>query len=204
MGDYLILSLFLKPSSLLLLLSSTNQFIIDHRSPMLRCNWFTKKKNIYPFSHIFRSLDVTYNKIKSLTNDLDGLEHIFQLKSIVKNKLFFFQMMSFFMLLTLFAFFCRLSDPRFGGTYMTLFNTFFYLGFIMSNTFVLKLVAVFTRSKCSNNAQNSCTSSETRNVSNCLYLLVTWNFNTFNARKKPLVNIFSIRGEGPVESFAPN
>lgn len=80
-------------------------------------------------------------------------------------------MMNFFMLLTLYAFFCRLSDPRFGGTYMTLFNTFFYLGFIMSNTFVLKLVAVFTFRKCSNNVQNTCSTSELNNVRNSLYLI---------------------------------
>ncbi|XP_026808439.1 acetyl-coenzyme A transporter 1-like [Rhopalosiphum maidis] len=74
------------------------------------------------------------------------------------------EMLSFFMLLTLFAFFCRLSDPRFGGTYMTLFNTFFYLGFLLSNTLVLKLVDFFTFRKCSNNDLNSCSAPDLKNL----------------------------------------
>lgn len=49
-------------------------------------------------------------------------------------------MLAFFMLLALNAFFCRLSDPRFGGTYMTLFSSFYYCGFMLSNTIVLKSV----------------------------------------------------------------
>jgi len=68
------------------------------------------------------------------------------------------------MLLTLFAFFCRLSDPRFGGTYMTLFNTFFYLGFLLSNTLVLKMVAFLTFSKCTNNDLNTCSTQDLKNV----------------------------------------
>lgn len=82
----------------------------------------------------------------------------------VRYKIIFFQVLNFFMLLTLFAFFCRLSDPRFGGTYMTLFNTFFYLGFLLSNTLVLKLVAFLTFRKCSNNDQNSCSTPDLKNV----------------------------------------
>ncbi|CAH1724862.1 acetyl-coenzyme A transporter 1-like isoform X2 [Aphis gossypii] len=73
-------------------------------------------------------------------------------------------MLNFFMLLTLFAFFCRLSDPRFGGTYMTLFNTFFYLGFLLSNTVVLKLVDFSTFRKCSTNDQNSCSTPDLKNL----------------------------------------
>lgn len=55
--------------------------------------------------------------------------------------LFLLQMLAFFMLLALNAFFCRLSDPRFGGTYMTLFSSFYYCGFMFSNTIVLKSVS---------------------------------------------------------------
>lgn len=73
-------------------------------------------------------------------------------------------MLNFFMLLTLFAFFCRLSDPRFGGTYMTLFNTFFYLGYLLSNTIVLKLVDFSTFRMCSTNDQTSCSTPDLKNV----------------------------------------
>lgn len=74
------------------------------------------------------------------------------------------EVMNFFMLLTLFAFFCRLSDPRFGGTYMTLFNTFFYLGFLLSNTLVLKMVDFLTFKKCSNEDQNNCSAPDLQNL----------------------------------------
>lgn len=72
--------------------------------------------------------------------------------------------MSFFMMLILFAFFCGLSDPQFGGTYMTLFNTFYYIGFTLSNTLTLKLVAVLTFCECSNNARNACSTADLKKV----------------------------------------
>lgn len=72
--------------------------------------------------------------------------------------------MSFFMMLTLFAFFCQLSDPRHGGTYMTLFNTFYYLGFTLSNTLILKLVAIFTFNECSINTKNTCSTPDSKKV----------------------------------------
>lgn len=70
--------------------------------------------------------------------------------------------------LNLIAFFCRLSDPRFGGTYMTLFNTLYYLGFMVSNTFVLKTIDVLTFSKCSNDMTNNCSTTHLKNVSHIL------------------------------------
>lgn len=70
------------------------------------------------------------------------------------------------MTLAICAFFCKISDPRFGGTYMTLFNTFYYLGFLMSNTLVLKLMAVLTFSECS----NRCHTKDFKNVSNSFYV----------------------------------
>ncbi|VVC28218.1 Major facilitator superfamily domain,Acetyl-coenzyme A transporter 1 [Cinara cedri] len=76
------------------------------------------------------------------------------------------EMLSFFMILALFAFFCRLSDPKFGGTYMTLFNTFFFLGFLLSNTFILKLVDLLTFKRCSNDPRNLCTTSESIDICN--------------------------------------
>lgn len=68
------------------------------------------------------------------------------------------------MLLTLMAFFCRISDPNYGGTYMTIFNTFFYLGYLISNTLIFKLVDVFTFGVCSNNADNSCSTTNSKLV----------------------------------------
>ncbi|VVC28207.1 Major facilitator superfamily domain,Acetyl-coenzyme A transporter 1 [Cinara cedri] len=73
------------------------------------------------------------------------------------------EMLSFFMLLTIYAFFCRLSDPRFGGTYMTLFSTFLYSGLIVTNTLVLKLVSISTVKLCSNDNGNYCYTADLEN-----------------------------------------
>jgi PAT family acetyl-CoA transporter-like MFS transporter 1 len=68
------------------------------------------------------------------------------------------------MLLALYAFFCRLSDPRFGGTYMALFNTFYFLGWLIPNTLVLKMIDFLTISACSTDTQNSCLTPHLKNV----------------------------------------
>jgi len=74
------------------------------------------------------------------------------------------EMLSFFMLLALYAFFCRLSDPCFGGTYMALFNTFYFLGWLLPHTLVLKMIDFLTFSTCSNDTQNGCITSDLKNV----------------------------------------
>jgi len=66
------------------------------------------------------------------------------------------EMLSIFMLLLVYSFFCRLSDPQFGGTYMTLYNTFFYMGWLVPYTFALKMVDLLTLSQCSNDDLNIC------------------------------------------------
>ncbi|XP_026823089.1 acetyl-coenzyme A transporter 1-like [Rhopalosiphum maidis] len=75
-------------------------------------------------------------------------------------------MLSFFMLLALFSFFYQISDSRFGGTYMTLFNTLYFLGWFLPNTLVLKLIDITTFSKCSNDAQNLCSTPNLTNMCN--------------------------------------
>ncbi|XP_022174752.1 acetyl-coenzyme A transporter 1-like [Myzus persicae] len=74
------------------------------------------------------------------------------------------EMLSFVMLLSLTAFFCRLSDPRFGGTYMSLFNTFYYVGWLIPNTLVLKIVALLTFCTCSNDIRNSCLTPDSKRL----------------------------------------
>lgn len=69
------------------------------------------------------------------------------------------------MLVSIYAFFSRISDPRFGATYMTLLNTVNTLGWVAPNTMALKLVDTFTFYKCSNNFRNSCSTPELKNVS---------------------------------------
>lgn len=72
--------------------------------------------------------------------------------------------MNVLMMLLVYSLFVRISDPRFGGTYMTLFNTFYFLGYLVSNTIVLKLIAIFTFSECSNDINNNCSTPDLKNV----------------------------------------
>ncbi|XP_060878936.1 acetyl-coenzyme A transporter 1-like [Metopolophium dirhodum] len=74
------------------------------------------------------------------------------------------EMLSLFLMLTLLAFFCKISDPRFGGTYMTLYNTFYFLGWLIPNTFVLKLIDILTFRKCTNNVENTCYTDNLKNL----------------------------------------
>lgn len=62
------------------------------------------------------------------------------------------------------AFFAQISDSRYGGTYMTLLNTFNNLGLALPRTLGLKLIDVLTFKKCSIDAQNSCSSPYLKNV----------------------------------------
>ncbi|VVC28221.1 Major facilitator superfamily domain,Acetyl-coenzyme A transporter 1 [Cinara cedri] len=65
--------------------------------------------------------------------------------------------LSCLMYITLMAFFSRISDPRFGGTYMTLLCTVRSTGLVVPHTTVLKMVDVLTFYKCSNDFQNNST-----------------------------------------------
>lgn len=82
------------------------------------------------------------------------------------------------MLVAVFAFFSRISDPRFGGTYMTLLNTVNTLGYVGPNTLALNLVDVLTFYKCSNDAQNTCSTLDLKEVSHISHRLYNHNNET--------------------------
>lgn len=63
------------------------------------------------------------------------------------------------------GFFSRISDSRFGGTYMTMLSTIANFGWVFSNSLALKMVDVLTKSKCSNNDQNNCSTRNLKDVS---------------------------------------
>lgn len=69
------------------------------------------------------------------------------------------------MMVSVYSFFSRISDPRFGVTYMTLLNTINNLGWAAPHTLNLKLVDTFTFYKCSNNDENNCSTLDLKNVS---------------------------------------
>jgi len=64
------------------------------------------------------------------------------------------------------SFFSRISDPRFGGTYMTLLNTLLNLGKVWSKTVAIGMVDFLTFKQCSSYHQNSCSTENLKNVSN--------------------------------------
>lgn len=78
--------------------------------------------------------------------------------------LFFFKVLSYMMFVAILAFFSRISDPRFGGTYMTLLNTLSNLGFVWSSTVALQLVDLLTSKECSRDAMNNCSTLDLQNV----------------------------------------
>jgi len=69
------------------------------------------------------------------------------------------------MTITYFTFFIRISDPQFGGTYLTLLNTVRNLSWIIPSTVILKMVDILTFKKCSNDGNDSCSTTDIQNVS---------------------------------------
>lgn len=69
------------------------------------------------------------------------------------------------MVVSMLAFFSRISDSRFGGTYMTLLNTLSNLGGAWTNSVSIGLVDLLTFEKCSNDLTNNCSSLDFKNVS---------------------------------------
>lgn len=66
----------------------------------------------------------------------------------------------------MYAFFARISDPRYGGTYMTLFNTISLLGWVCPNTLALNMVDILTFRNCSssNSVQRNCSTLDLQKV----------------------------------------
>ncbi|XP_054286614.1 acetyl-coenzyme A transporter 1-like isoform X1 [Macrosteles quadrilineatus] len=68
----------------------------------------------------------------------------------------FHQVTMYTMFVSQMAFFARISDPAYGGTYMTLLNTLSNLGTTWPNSLILLFVDTFTFKYCSNNPTNTC------------------------------------------------
>lgn len=63
------------------------------------------------------------------------------------------------------AFYARVSDPKIGGTNMTLLSTVGNLGTSWSKTGALWLIDFFTYRQCSNDDSNKCSDKYDSNVS---------------------------------------
>lgn len=68
------------------------------------------------------------------------------------------------MLVSLLAFFSRISDPRFGGTYITFLNTITNLGFSWTSTVALEIIDILTFKTCSFDPINDCSTTDQINV----------------------------------------
>lgn len=65
------------------------------------------------------------------------------------------------------SFFSRISDPRFGATYMTLLFTVSNIGMVWASSLGLKALEYLTFKKCSNNYYNDCSTVDLTDVRNC-------------------------------------
>lgn len=69
------------------------------------------------------------------------------------------------MLLTAVSFYASISDPKIGGTNMTLLTTISNLGSSFSKTGALWLIEYATFKQCSTDHTNTCSSTNQKNVS---------------------------------------
>lgn len=68
------------------------------------------------------------------------------------------------MFVALIAFFARISDSRFGGTYITFLNTITNLGTAWTSTVAFGMIDVLTFKECSLNPLNDCSTQDKLNV----------------------------------------
>lgn len=69
------------------------------------------------------------------------------------------------MMLTAMAFYATISDPKIGGTNMTLLTTIGNIGIVWSTSGALWLINFFTFKQCSNDQSNQCSSIKYQDVS---------------------------------------
>lgn len=70
------------------------------------------------------------------------------------------------MMLMVMSFYASISDPKIGGTNMTLLSTIGNIGLVWSKSGALWLIEILTFKQCSNNYDNSCSSKEDQDVIN--------------------------------------
>ncbi|XP_001944982.1 acetyl-coenzyme A transporter 1 [Acyrthosiphon pisum] len=77
--------------------------------------------------------------------------------------LFVDEILSYIMFVAVLSFFSRISDPRFGGTYLTFLNTVTNLGVTWTSTVALGVIDLLTFKKCSFDSDNYCSTSDYKN-----------------------------------------
>lgn len=79
-------------------------------------------------------------------------------------------MLKITMVISFFNFFIKITDPRFGGTYLTLLDTARSLSWIIPNTVILKMVDIFTLTECSNDGHDSCSTTDLQNAEYFIFI----------------------------------
>lgn len=74
------------------------------------------------------------------------------------------EILNYTMFVALLAFYSRISDPRFGGTYMTLLNTLSNLGNAWATFTALGMVDLLTFKECSFDSRNDCSTLDLQNM----------------------------------------
>jgi len=92
----------------------------------------------------------------------------------------FLQILANIMTVATLAFFSRISDSRFGGTYMTLLNTLSNLGGAWSSSVAIGMIDYLTFKECSLDRNNNCSTSSLKNVRNSNKSISARNDNNFH------------------------
>lgn len=111
----------------------------------------------YPYRMIFAIFATAIVWLTPFTIGSDGVVPVYLYVILIVNYAFY-QVCLYCMFVAVMAFFAKISDPKVGGTYMTLLNTVCNLGGNWPTSIVLWLVDVLTWKKCnpssSFNAEN--------------------------------------------------
>lgn len=100
-----------------------------------------------------------------LINNDDGITNIpMYYYAILILILFVDEILSYIMFVAVLAFFSRISDPRFGGTYITFLNTVTNLGATWTSTVALGAIDLLTFKKCSFDSFNYCSTLDYKNT----------------------------------------
>lgn len=85
---------------------------------------------------------------------------------------FVLQVLYYVMFVAIIAFFSRISDTRFGGTYITFLNTVTNLGTAWSSTAALGMIDILTFQKCSIDPHNDCSTMDLKEVRSSQHIIL--------------------------------
>jgi len=97
------------------------------------------------------------------------------------------------MTVAILSFFSRISDSRFGGTYMTLLNTLSNLGHVWSSSVAIGMIDFLTFKECSLDSKNNCSTKDLQNVRRTVvHNIPNFHYTLFLKRMTNYLNKFLI------------